>query len=146
MIEGAGYVKRGAGLLVVFSLLLGGCSSIGVDGSGSSVDRKEAVAKIASDRWALLLQGKLDDAYRIYFSEASKALISIDGYRGSIKPGLWKGAKVSDVDCAAEDLCTVNVVVKYAYRGRGGVVVENETVISELWRKLGDGWKFVHKP
>lgn len=109
----------------------------------SSVDREEVVAKMAANRWDLMIQGKIDEVYQDYVSPATKALLSRDAYRGGIRPGLWKSAKVSKVTCASEEVCSVDVIVRYAYKGKGGVAIENDAVVPETWRLLDGRWWFV---
>lgn len=124
-------------------LMLGACVQAPVSQTANLVGSNDAVAKMAAGRWSMLLEGRIDDAYESYVSPATKAFLSRDAYRGSIKPGLWKSASVKNIDCSSEDLCAVNVLVGYAYKGKAGVAVENDTVLDETWRKIDGRWWFV---
>lgn len=124
-------------------LMLGACAQAPANEPVALAGSNDAVAKMAAGRWSMLLEGRVDEAYDSYVSPATKVFLSRDAYRGSIKPGLWKRATVKDVDCSSEDLCAVNVLVGYAYKGKVGGVVENDTVLGETWRKIDGRWWFV---
>lgn len=100
------------------------------------------MAKMAANRWDLMIQGKIDEVYQDYVSPATKAVMSRDVYRGGIKLGLWKSAKVSKVACASEEVCSVDVIVSYAYRAKG-VAIENDTAVTEAWRLVDGRWWYV---
>lgn len=134
-------IKRIICSVAAFGLVA--CAQNSVVEPSSSVDREEVVAKMAANRWDLMIQGKIDEVYQDYVSPATKAFLSREAYRGGIKPGLWRGAKVSKVTCASEEVCSVDVIVSYAYRGRGGVGIESDAMLSETWRLLNGRWWFV---
>lgn len=116
-------------LLVTF---LAGCATTLSGGSSTLEQRVE-------ERWALLLQGKLADAYT-YISPASRELITLEKYLGSVKSGMWRSAKISKVSCESETLCTVEVDISYTFKPKGGKVYEGFRVIPETWRRDAGVW------
>lgn len=124
-------------------LMIGACAQAPVNKSVASTGGNDALAKMALARWDLMIQGKIDEAYQDYVSPATKVMVSRESYRGTVKPGLWKSAKVNGVTCASEDVCTVDVIVSYAYKGKGGIAFENDAVVPETWRNIDGRWWFV---
>lgn len=127
-----------AWLGVLAAVLLSACSTVPEKAGSPAVlkDRVEA-------RWSLLVQGKLVEAYA-YLSPAAREVTSRDEYIGSIKPGMWRSGTVEKLACAGEDeLCTVDVSVKYVFKPRGAAVIESVRTIKETWRKVGGEWWFV---
>lgn len=119
---------------VCFFGVLAGCSSLPT----SEVGRPEDVVKQrAAERWALLLQGKLDEAYE-YLSPGSRDVMSVRQYKARIRPGRWKSAEVAQVGCS-ESVCQVTVDVEYIYVGREGKT-EMTTGLKETWIKEGGSW------
>lgn len=100
------------------------------------------VAKRAAERWQFLLAGKLDDAYS-FLSPGKRSLLPLDQYRGEIKTGMWRNAKVESVDCVASDICKVTVLVSYEYRGKLKEPIENTRPLNEIWRYQHGDWWFV---
>src|SRR5258706_1282674 len=75
---------------------LAGCVGITVD---SAPDRKQkVVAEKAQARWELLMKGEVDAAYQ-FLSTGSKAATPLPVYKTKIRPGGWREAKVSKIDC-----------------------------------------------
>ncbi len=104
-------------------------------GSAALENRVEA-------RWSSLVRSDLAGAYA-FLSPAARETTSFEKYAGSIKPGLWRSASIAKVDCATEDLCTVDVNVKYVFKPRKGPALENVRALSETWRQVGGEWWFV---
>lgn len=133
-----------AGIMLAAST---GCASqpIGTAGENKNTQKEneKQVTQRAMVRWDALTKGNFDTAYG-YLSAGSKARLSLDAYKGSIKPGRWRSAKVSQVECAVEDVCKATVLVGYAYLPKGErTAMEIERPVSETWRKDGDEWWFV---
>lgn len=120
-------------VLTVF--FLAACASVPGGSSGTLEQR-------VTERWALLIQGKLADAYG-YLSPASRDVISLDKYQGSIKPGIWRGAEVGKVSCASETLCTVEVNVSYVFKPKGASVHEGVRMVPETWKKDAGRWWYI---
>ena len=120
---------RGASALAV-AVGLVACASIRVDSPPEA--KQKVVAERAQARWELLIKGDVDGAYQ-YLSAGSKAATPLGLYKGKIKPGMWRGAKVDKVDCEAE-VCKVQMLITYDFRApRGGVMKGIETPVPETW-------------
>lgn len=106
----------------------------------SSPQEMEAALRArAQARWELLLKRDLDGAYQ-YFSPASRAALSIETYKRSVNPRIWRAAQVEKVECAALESCTVVITIDYATRG--GVI---RTSLREAWAFSGGNWYLVHQ-
>jgi len=113
---------------VLAVVLLAGCAGLG----GLSADtpaqaKRDAVAARAQERWNALIKGDLAAAYA-YLSPASRATMPLDVYKAKHKVGLYRAAKVDNVDCDA-DTCTVRLLVTYDYKKFKGV----GTPLVEKW-------------
>jgi hypothetical protein len=109
---------------------LAACASISVDSPPEA--KQKLVAERAQARWELLIKGDVDGAYQ-YLSAGSKAATPLGLYKGKIKPGLWRGAKVDKVDCEAE-ICKVQMLITYDFRtARAGAMKGIETPVPETW-------------
>jgi hypothetical protein len=109
---------------------LAACASISVDSPPEA--KQKLVAERAQARWELLIKGDVDGAYQ-YLSAGSKAATPLGLYKGRIKPGLWRGAKVDKVECEAE-ICTVQMLITYDFRtARAGAMKGIETPVPETW-------------
>lgn len=104
---------------------LAGCAGISADSSPEA--KQKLVAERAEARWQTLIKGDVDAAYQ-YLSAGSKAATSLALYKAKVKPGLWRKAKVDNVDCDAE-ICKVTLTITYDYRNMKGV----ETLLPETW-------------
>ena len=70
------------------------------------------------------------------WNSGSKAATSLEVYKGKIKPGLWRQAKVGKIDCEAE-ICKVMMLVTYDVRRMKGI----ETPVDETWIiEKGSAW------
>jgi hypothetical protein len=127
---------RSAGWAVsILLMMLMGCASM-----GASEDPSARVTKRADERWQLLIAGKVAEAYE-YLSPGSRSLMSREQYQGSIKPGLWRAAKVDSVECK-EDQCRAQIRLKYFYK-RPSIAYEGERLLEENWIKEGGSWWYV---
>ena len=115
---------------VALGVGLAACASISVDSPPEA--KQKVVAERAQARWELLIKGDVDGAYQ-YLSAGSKAATPLGLYKGKIKPGMWRGAKVDKVECEAE-ICKVQMLVTYDFRAaRGGGMKGIETPVLETW-------------
>ena len=130
-----GSMKVFFGALAVF--FLAACADLPGKAGGPS-----ALEKRAEARWEWLVQGKVAEAYA-YLSPATREVTSLEKYSGSIKPGMWRSGTVSKVTCAAKEVCSVEVDLKYVFKPRGSRVLENVKTLSETWRKDAGEWWFV---
>lgn len=124
--------------LVVFAGLwmLSGCAGM----QPAPVDASTQVRERAEQRWQHLLAGRLDEAYA-YLSPGSRERVTAAYYKGSLKPGMWRGAKVAGVECAA-DVCKVQVQLAYEYM-RPGVKYESVRSLDETWLREGGQWWYL---
>jgi len=129
-------------LVAVVAMFLFGCSAAtGPVRSGESRP-EEAVALRAQARWDALKKGDFDAAYRM-LSPASRDVMKIEAFRGRGAMATWKEAMVTDVTCQSHDVCKAAVEVRYLYRGRGGVQLENVQALSEDWANISGEWWYI---
>ncbi len=83
-----------------------------------------------------------ETAYKL-MSPASRPMVTLEEFRTRSSKVTWKAASVRNVECFADDLCTVRVDAKYSYRLRLGKEVETDHVVTETWRNLAGGWWYV---
>jgi hypothetical protein len=127
--------------LVVFAGMWMLSSCAGMD--SGSMDAATQVRERAEQRWQYLLKGQLDEAYA-YLSPGSRERVTVAYYKGSLKPGMWRDAKVTGVDCAA-DVCKVQVDVSYLYM-RPNVKYESVRTLDESWVNDGGQWWYLLPP
>src|SRR4029453_10189902 len=118
----------GIGLVVA---LLAACASttgqLFVSEESPPEVKQEGVSARATGRWNALLRGDLATAYE-YLSPGSKAVMSLEVYKGKHKIGMYRAAKVESVACEV-DVCTVKISLTYDYKRTKGIV----TPLSEKW-------------
>jgi len=125
LLHWAGWLALGVGLA--------GCAAISAESSAEA--KQKVVAERAEARWQALIKGDVEGSYQ-FLSTGSKAATSLAQYKAKIKPGLWRSAKVSKVDCEAE-LCKVQMLITYDYRNIKGL----ETPVPETWIiENGSAW------
>jgi hypothetical protein len=134
-------LRRGSGLgLALAGLAVAGCASISA--TSAPEEKQKVVAERAEARWQLLIKGDMPGAYE-YLSSGSKAATTLAAYRGKIKPGIWRKAKVGQVSCEAE-ICKVQMLITYELRKKVGgtpLDMELETPVPETWIiENGSGW------
>ncbi len=107
----------------------------------AALDRRppqEVVKTMAQERWDALVRQDIEAAYRFH-SPGSRSVTSLADYKGSVKPGFWKSAKVEKVECA-EERCQVHATIEYQHRG-----MRLKTPLKETWIKEGSQWWYLHK-
>jgi hypothetical protein len=126
-------MRWSAWLVLGAAAMSAGCAIIG---AGSSPEQKQkVVAERAKERWDLLIKGDVAGAYQ-FLSSGSKAATPADVYKAKIRPGLWRQATVSKVDCQAE-VCKVIMLITYDAKRMKGI----ETPIDETWViENGSAW------
>ncbi len=100
---------------------------------------QEVIKERAQARWNALVKGDIRAAYA-YLSPGSKAVMTEDDYRDSIKRGFWKSAVVEKVICPAPDSCDVGTAIEYEIQGR-----RIKTPTKETWIREGSDWWYVQK-
>jgi hypothetical protein len=113
-----------------------GCSSLGGISKDSPLEaKKERAGQRAQARWDALIRGDVNAAYE-FLSPGTRAITSQAAYKGRIKPGMWRSAKVQSVECEA-DVCSVKLLLDYDARRVRGI----ETPLTEKWIiESGDAW------
>ena len=106
------------------------------------IDEHAALRARVAKRWDLLLAGNLDEAYS-YLSPGKRSLVSQSQYKGEIKMGIWRSAKVDEVVCSAADLCKVKVFVSYEFKVKGREPLENTRPLMELWSYQSGEWWYI---
>lgn len=125
------------GLVVLAGLwMVSGCAAM----RPVPADAAAEVRERADQRWQHLVAGRLDEAYA-YLSPGSRERVTAPYYKGSLKPGMWRGAKVAGVECET-DVCKVQVALKYEYM-RPGVKYESERTLDETWIREGGQWWYL---
>ena len=118
---------------VLAGLALTGCASLNADSAPEA--KQKVVAERAEARWQALMKGDLDAAYA-FLSPASKKATPLKDYAKTIKPGMWRQAKVDKVDCEAE-ICKAQLSVTYDNRMMKGIT----TPVWETWIiEQGSAW------
>lgn len=107
--------------MVAGALAMGGCATL------SPSDYPKLVESRANERWQALIAGDVAKAYS-FLSPGTRATLPLERYKGSLKTGAWKEAKVRSVNCE-ETVCAVAVDVRYDHRRMRDV----ETVVRETW-------------
>jgi hypothetical protein len=115
-------------LASVLGLTLAGCAGISVNSSDEAKQR--FVAERAQARWQVLMKGDVEGAYQ-FLSAGSKAATPLEVYKGKIRPGMWRAAKVDKVDCK-EEICKVITTITFDTRPMKGIQMPfDETWIIE---------------
>lgn len=133
-VEKWGRVSAAMGVAAVSAVLAAGCAGVLPE-----PDPAPIVAEKAQARWTALIDGDLKKAYG-FVSPTSRQTYTWEVYRGAVRPGFWKTAKVDKVACPAKDLCEVDLTIEYAQRG---TVIR--TPLRESWTKQDGEWWFVLK-
>jgi hypothetical protein len=123
-------------------LALSACASI-PEQSAAPLDKLEVVARMAQSRWDALRKGDFEAAYKL-LSPGSRSIVTLEEFRRRSSLVTWKAANVRKVECSADDLCAVQMEVRYAYTLRNiGRTVENDQAFAETWRNTAGGWWYV---
>ena len=113
--------------------VLVGCA--GLSNTASPEAKQKFVAERAEARWQALIKGDIDAAYS-YLSAGSKVTTSLEAYKREIKLGMWRAAKVDQVECEAE-VCKVSMLITYDARQMKGI----QTPLAESWIiENGSAW------
>ena len=123
-------------LIWLACLSLVACSSVQ---TAVSTEPKAIIENRALARWDALIRSDVDSAYK-YLTPALRNTMSLERYRDKVRPGLWRNAKVSNINCQT-DTCKVKVIVQYDLRDIKGLEKEFE----ETWLKENGEWWYVFK-
>lgn len=100
-------------------------------------DPAKVVSERARQRWDLILQGKVAEAYA-YLSPASRSSVSLEVFRKRNSGGWWRTLEVEKVDCR-QDTCQVRMVAEYDLYDIKGL----KRSIDETWIKDAGTWWYV---
>ena len=119
------------------------CAIVPEQSAAPVLDKQEIVAKLAQSRWEALQKRDLEAAYKL-MSPASRDLTTLEQFRAKSGRVTWKAAKVTKVECTADDLCKVQVDARYSlFVSRRGREVENDHAVTETWRNVAGSWWYV---
>jgi hypothetical protein len=105
---------------------------------------EEIVAKRAEERWALLVDGRVESAYD-YLSTGYKQVTPYPHYMKTVKGvGLWKSAEVQAVNCK-EDVCKADIMIYMEiHHPMMRSPARTQSVVVEQWLRDKDGvWGFL---
>lgn len=125
----------------IAAVLAFGLEACGTTASASA-GTEAALAARAKARWDLLGSGKIDEAYG-YLSPGKRAIVTIEQYRGSIKPGMWREWKVDSIECGEPDLCKVRMLISYTYKAKASNALDVTRPLIETWRHQDGEWWFI---
>ena len=129
------HLKRvGRWSAVIVILALAGCAAAPV-----TEDSEKVVTERAKARLAALIDGDVKLSYT-FISPASRQLYPWEVYRGGIRVGFWKSARVDKVRCPSAELCEVDVTVEYTFKGS-----TVPSPLRESWTKQEGQWWYVLK-
>lgn len=106
-----------------------------ISGCASFVERspEEIVRQRVNERWAALIEGRLETAYA-YETPEYRELYSFPDFRDTIHGvGSWRKTEVEDVVCE-DDKCVASVVIYATIKlGMGFEAVESDARAKENW-------------
>ena len=123
-----------ARFLVVGSVILAGCASVGGGPAPEAVVKERAQA-----RWNALVQGDVKAAYE-YYGPGTRSTLSLAEFAAGVKIGFWKSVTVDKVECGAPDRCEVSTTIEYEYRG-----TKVKSPSRETWIREGSDWWLVRR-
>ena len=94
----------------------------------------ELVTERVQERWAAVIAGNYDKAYE-YISPAGRSVMTLQGFKNSMKPGFHKSARVVEVKCGTPDMCDVQLEIEYEFQGK-----RSKTPLPERWVKQEGKW------
>lgn len=98
-------------------------------------DRQAAVAQRAQARWDAMVRDDMEAAYA-YLSPGSRAVTSLDKFKGNTRRGAFRAARVEKVACEG-DACVVSLQVTYDHPKMKGIT----TPLAESWIiDAGQAW------
>ena len=115
------------GLLSLIIMILGGCAEFAVSSP------EEMVRQRINERWAALIEGRLETAYD-YETPEYRELYSFTDYRKTIRGvGAWKRIEIENIVCE-EKKCIANIIIYAKINvGMGFGAVESNARAKENW-------------
>jgi hypothetical protein len=130
---------RVARSVVTGALLAGLAAGLAACGVLEPRTPQVVVKERAQEHWDALVKSDVAAAYR-YLSPSSKALMTEEAYRNSLKLGFWKSVVVDRIDCSTADSCDAVATVEYEFQGR-----RFKSSLKETWIREGSNWWLVQK-
>ena len=117
----------------VSALVLAGCAAV------EQRSDEEVIKEKAQARWDLFIKGDIRGAYE-YLSPGARQTVTADQYVGSIKPGLWRTARVERVNCVTRDMCEVDLTIGIMFAGKA-----SHTPLREKWVRVDGKWWYFYE-
>lgn len=131
--------RAGLPALLLASLVLGGCASLGVDKTPEQI-----VAERAAARWNAIIASKWEDAYA-YTTPGYRATNSVEAYQARSQNAAIRreAVEVPQVECAQPDACTATLLLTYRPLMPG--YPSMSTRVTERWILDAGKW-YIHLP
>jgi hypothetical protein len=114
-------------------LALAGCAAV------EQRSDEEVIRERAQARWDLFIKGDIRGAYK-YLSPGARQTVTADQYVDSIKPGLWRAARVDKVNCLTPEMCEVDLTIGIVFVGRA-----SNTPLREKWVRVDSTWWYFYE-
>lgn len=126
------------GLLSLILLLINGCATF------INSNPEEIVRQRVNERWAALIEGRLETAYS-YETPEYRELYTFSDYRKRIHGvGSWEKIEVEEVYCEA-DKCVASILIYVRIEfGMGFEVVESNARAKESWIQHSTAGQWYH--
>jgi hypothetical protein len=115
------------------ALILAACAG----GVQKDLSAEAIVRDRASERWKLLVEGRLESAYN-YQTPEYREIYDFKHFRRKFgTAGMWSKAEVKSVSCDEKCIATIEIHVKMR-PGRWGDVIETSEFVKEQWVRSAD--------
>ncbi len=115
-------------------------SAIVTQASAVQLVPEAAVRVRANERWQLLVDGKLEQAYQ-YLSPGYRAVRSLKSYVRPLGAASWNSGEAKRVECnVAGDQCTATVRIETEAFLPGLPANKLDTHVQENWIRQEGGW------
>jgi hypothetical protein len=129
-----GSLRNVSGFLMMVSLSgMLGCAAM------KPAAPEDVVKQRAQARWDALVKGDTRTAYG-FLSPGSRATSTPEAYAASLRPGFWKSATVTKVECTSADSCDAHAIIEYEFQGR-----RTKTPLRETWIREGSEWWYLQR-
>jgi len=88
-------------------------------------------------RWNAVIAGDLKSAYELV-SPAGRSVVTLEGFKNSMRPGFHKAARVEGVKCESAEVCDVMLEIEYEYAG-----TRAKSRLPEKWVKQEGNWWYL---
>jgi len=108
-----------------------GCATLGIQ------PKEEIVRQRAQARADAVVEGNYKAVFEFY-SPAARQLMSYETFMRTQRMGLWRSAKVDNVQCSSEELCQVDLTIEFVH-GKGSF----KGPLRQNWLKEQNNWWLV---